>query len=329
MVMSAQRVQAVAAAEAGRAAKDLGLDPLAPVDAFQALRHSGVIVMRHPLGKLSAAYLPAQRTGGPPGVLVNADHPLARQHFSAAHELGHHRRGDDLVLDVSTGWERPAQQGTSTPERLADAFASWFLMPEALVRDQLRGVASISERLGGPDVYQLSLRLRTSYAATVNRLVTLKIVTRDDGERLLKITPQSLKTDLAALDAVKDSRRDVRVVTMPGGDHETLAVQGDALIIEVVETPTSGFRWSTNASPMMLDAIRDDYRPPSDTVIGGAGIRRFVFAAARAGSGVLRFGLSRPWQPMSPADERQLRLTVQAEPAAGLVDPTQLLDPAA
>src|SRR5205823_4956456 len=105
MPLTWSRVHLIAAMEASRAHRELQVDPSRRVDPFEALETAGVLVMRQPLDRLAGLYLPRAQVGGSkPGVLINAVHPLSKQRFTAAHELAHHRRDRQAVLDADTEW---------------------------------------------------------------------------------------------------------------------------------------------------------------------------------------------------------------------------------
>src|SRR6185437_9561758 len=67
-----------------------------------------------------------------PRIFLSAYRPLARRHFSCAHELGHHLFGHGLTLEES---QRSYDEDDSNPDEfLVNAFAAHFLMPVIGVR---------------------------------------------------------------------------------------------------------------------------------------------------------------------------------------------------
>lgn len=149
--------------------EDLGLDTLGRVDVFDAIVREGLKLHFRPLD-CAALYLPAS-VAGRPGVLVNGLHPLALQRYSAAHELGHHLFGHGEQIDRET---EPRGTGAPLPahEMLAEAFASWFMMPPEAVEAALR-LLGLDQATTPEQAYALSLRLGASFRATCNRIPEL------------------------------------------------------------------------------------------------------------------------------------------------------------
>jgi len=323
-------IHRIARAESLRAHQELDIDTSQAVDPFVALQRSGVLVMRQPLDRLAGVYLPASSTvGGQPGVLVNVAHPLSRQRYTAAHELWHHRRDRDIILDAETEWLVRGENNDSDRERLAETFASWFLMPRQLVQSMLASLGATPSAVDEQRVYALSLGLGTSYTATVRHLYGLKLVTRKHRDRLLKVTPQSIKKSLGEADLAGDSWRDIRLI----GPHTRLqslgAIEGDVVVLELPETPSSGYLWQPTAVPDFVNLERDEYRPSSVDALGGDGLHRFVFSVTRSGEHNLRFELGRPWQPEKVVEVWNVNVVAERKPLSGVVDPLVLVGPAA
>lgn len=315
-----------AAAESMRAHRELGIDTSGPIDPFLALHRSNVLVMRQPLDRLAGAYLPASSTtGGQPGVLINVVHPPSRQRYTAAHELWHHRRDRELILDADTEWLARGKEGQSDSERLAEAFASWFLMPKRLVESMIAKLGTTAQSLDERSVYGLSLELGTSYTATVRQLYGLKLITASLQDRLLKITPQSIKRELGATDIAADPWRDIRLVVPQGRERTVAAVEGDVVILELPEIPSSGYLWQPADLPNMVSLVRDEYQPLLPDVLGGNGVHRFVFSVLESGQNRIRLELGRPWQVGKTVDVQDVEVVVEAKPALGVVDPLVLV----
>ena len=74
----------------------------------------------------------------------NASHPRVRQRFSIAHELGHfllHRNDLQLFIDKRYAIafrDKRSSSGEYRREREANAFAAALLMPESLMRREIR-----------------------------------------------------------------------------------------------------------------------------------------------------------------------------------------------
>lgn len=319
-------IHRIALAESIRAHRELDIDTSQPINPFLALQRSGVLVMRQPLDRLAGAYLPASSTvGGQPGVLINVAHPPSRQRFTAAHELWHHRRDRDIVLDADTEWLARGEDSESDRERLAEAFASWFLMPKQLVESMLTALGVAPPALDEQGVYTLSLELGTSYTATVRQLYGLKLITAKLRDRLLKTTPQSIKRSLGEADLAGDPWRDVRLIGPQVRVHSVGAVEGDVVVLEFPEIPSSGYLWQPTAVPDIVNLERDEYRAFSDDALGGNGLHRFVFSVMQSGEQRIRLELGRPWQPGKTVEVRDVNVVAERKPAPGIVDPLVLV----
>jgi Zn-dependent peptidase ImmA (M78 family)/predicted secreted protein len=325
-----QDIHRIAAAEAMRAHRELGVDTTRPIDPFAALERSGVLVMRQRLDHLAGAYLPANPAdGSPPGVLINVAHPLSRQRYTAAHELWHHRRDRDLVFDAETEWLARGEDGGEERERLAEAFASWFLMPRRLVEATLELLGLSPQALDERGAYALSLELGTSYAATVNHLAGLRLISLAARNRLRRATPQAIKQALGAIDVAADVWKDVRLVGPGERARAVEALEGDALVLEVPEIPSSGYLWRAVQVPDSLNLVRDEYHPAAPDALGGEGIHRFVFHVLSAGRRPVRLELGRPWQQGRTVGFRDVEVVAEPLPAPGIVHPSLLVGAAA
>jgi Zn-dependent peptidase ImmA (M78 family)/predicted secreted protein len=323
-------IHRIAAAESMRAHLELDIDTARPIDPFLALQRSGVLVMRERLDRLAGAYLPAEATEeGQPGVLINVGHPPSRQRYTAAHELWHHRRDRGIALDADTEWLARGGAGESDSERKAEAFASWFLMPRRLIETTLAMFRKTGQALDERTVYALSLELGTSYEATVHRLHGLRLITPRLRDKLLNTKPQSIKQSLGDMDVAADPWRDIRLIGPWLRERVVDAVEGDVVVLELPEIPSSGFLWQTTGVPDILNLVRDEYHPTSEDELGGSGIHRFVFSVLGSGAYPVRFELSRPWQSQMTAEVRNIDVVAQSKPVRGVVHPDVLVGAAA
>lgn len=327
MTLSWDHVHRIAAREAARVFLQLGIDRSRRIDPFAALEAQGVLVMRRPLDRLAGLYLPGQtRGGGRPGVLVNVNHPPSKQRFTAAHELAHHRRDRQAVLDEETEWIARGDAPAPDRERVAEAFAAWFLMPKRLVEVTLDKLGLRAGQLSPEGAYALALELGTSYTATVHHLADMRLLSEGNRDVLLGTPPQAIKRSLGASDVIADTRRDVWLVRPPQPDLRLSVQEGDAVVIEVPETPSSGYLWLPARVEDGLSLVRDEYRgPDASTVLGGRGAHRFVFRVESAGLRQVRLEMQRPWLSGAvPAEERRLEIAAEPRPASGVVHPRVL-----
>lgn len=140
-------------------------------------------------------------------ILVNANHSLARQRFSYAHEYGHALLDGDCSALVST-----EENAASLREKRANSFAAAFLMPEEGFAQTLRllnkgipgrscfsifdantgGVIEVEERLiakhqklSAEDIAFLAYRFGVSYEAASYRLQSLRYISSEELRILL------------------------------------------------------------------------------------------------------------------------------------------------
>jgi predicted secreted protein len=324
--LSWQSIHLAAYREATRLHQELGIDVSRVVDPFAALTALGVVVIRRPLEAAAGMYLPADATvGSPAGALINARHPLAKQRFTAAHELGHHRRDAGAVFDSDTELLPKRDDEDAEVEKLAETFAAWFLMPKALVESALATISAPVERLTPDLAYRFALAVQVSYEAAVHHLGDLGLITGSHRRELLKITPRSVKERLGARSFVDTLRRDVWQVNIDRDHGPVAPTAGDVLAIEVREAPSTGYLWTLNP-PDGLASLGDEWRSESDG-IGGEGIHRFWFRVEQPGDGALALEERRPWET-GAIDHRILRILAQARPDPGIVDPGVLLEQA-
>lgn len=101
-----------------------------PINPFQMLKEMGVLFTFRPFEKYEGIYIPAVGEDDIPVVGINIKRPIARQRFSAAHELCHH------LKDANSGFMCSAN-GQSEVERYAENFAAELLMPSSVLRSQV------------------------------------------------------------------------------------------------------------------------------------------------------------------------------------------------
>ena len=109
-----------------------------------------------------------------PFILINAERTRPRALFTLAHELGHllHRDGPRVNVDMDL-------MGRTDEERLANAFAAAFLMPEP----DIRRILDDHGRAAGSLALMLA-KFGVSYEALVYRLHNLQIINARGRDRL-------------------------------------------------------------------------------------------------------------------------------------------------
>jgi Zn-dependent peptidase ImmA (M78 family) len=225
----ANRVASIAAAQAH---DELGVDLLAaPIDVAAAIAAAGVELMYRPLPGLFGAYLADAPLKG---ILINNRMPRAVRRHTAAHELGHHRLGHGTVYDPGAtegAAVMAVAPGAPDVERTAEAFATWFLMPLRTVRAALEA-CGFTPPFTAAQVYQLSLRLGTTYAATARHLVSLRLADRQQSRQWAAVTPGRLKRQLAGEEIGSTLGVDVwDLAAESSTDGAVVASSGDLLVL--------------------------------------------------------------------------------------------------
>ncbi|MFI5882039.1 ImmA/IrrE family metallo-endopeptidase [Streptomyces sp. NPDC051554] len=223
----AHRIAGIAANQAHR---DLGVDRSEYVPVHAALRSAGLIGMAQPMPRLFGVYFD-ERTDGP-AVLLNAALDVITQRHTAAHELGHHRLHHrstyDQDLDPAARW---GDGSWPQEEKVAEAFAAWFLMPRPAVLAAAGRIAGGRPR--SPEhAYLVARALGTSYAGTVRHLVRLSLLHGNQADQWLKITPAALKSSLVGGTAVPTGAHVHTVTTSTHGQQARVDV-GDLLVLQL------------------------------------------------------------------------------------------------
>ncbi len=291
------------------------------IDVFAILERLDLRVMVRPLRGVAGLYVPALGDRGG-GVLVSSLHPLARQRFTAAHELGHHWLEHAPSIDLRTQILQRAELSRLTPdEMVAEAFASWFLMPAEAIDATLADLG-VSQPRGPEDVYAVSLRLGTSYQATAYQMANMRLADYSTADRWAKQPPRAVKAALSAGSPLTSARRDVWALSDrdAGGAFQVRA--GDRLVISLPEVPSSGYLWQIDDLPAETHVIADtmvdeleeqgelvaDHPPP-----GSGHPRTLILDLDPDADGALALHLRHApvWAPDETADEYTVHLEVE------------------
>ena len=108
-------------------------------------------------------------------ILVSADQPRPRAMFTLAHELGHVLHGDGATLNIDTDL-----QARSDRERLANAFAAAFLMPENVIRRTVAAEGRLAQSLA-----HMLIEFGVSYESLVYRLHNLQLINSTGRDHLM------------------------------------------------------------------------------------------------------------------------------------------------
>jgi predicted secreted protein len=273
--------------------------------------------MFQPLGRLFGAY---ERVGPTAGILINSNHPVSLQRFTAAHEYGHYVLGHESQLDEE---EQIEHSGRTDGEIAAQAFAADFLMPLQLVNLTLRdlGFSIKPAQLSALDVYRLALEFGASYAATINQLVALKKLDHRHALSLRKRQPITIKEELGGF-RPRHSWADIWLLDDSQVGRKIAPRLDDEVHVILPETPSTGYLWVWNESKELngqvgVELIRQLFEAPNvdqSEIVGDAGRRHFVFSVTRLGFHTLKLVMTRPWR--SDEVETVFEAHLDAQPRA-------------
>ncbi|KJZ29896.1 hypothetical protein TW83_17585 [Paracoccus sp. S4493] len=291
--------------------RDLGLDRGEArghrVDVFGAIYRENVPLRFCPLEPLMGAYM---RPDGNPGIILTTRRPLGQQRFTAAHELGHHIMNHDPHADDDSILRRAPDQMRDymclpPAEQEADAFASYFLVPDWLITEIMRRQGWTAQQLQDPGtVYQMALRMGASYRATLFALVRNRVIATGVRTQLAKAQPATLKRALVPDDSLS-STRDVDVWHLTERDEGTVIEAGrdDLFVVRLREDSGAGYLWSFDELEAAGFAILKDGREKITEGTVGAPTMRHVLA--RAGDVAPSHGTYTVWErrPWAPEDD--------------------------
>jgi len=265
------------------------------VDVFAAILSQGSeLLFRHLDGYLGL-YLPKPR----PGILVTTERSLAIQRYTGAHELGHfilgHRGSidDDEILHRS-----PFSQQYDPTEVAADTFAAAFLIPRFLVEHHAARQGWTATHLTDSfNVYQLSLRLGVSYAATCRTILQHQIITPQVANALLAVQPKALKQQLLGKKTLSNWRPNVWVLTERDQGAAIYGEPDDLFIVRLKEHTGSGYLWDVKQVEAAGFVLMADERQlfTADGEVGGAVDRILTARSDSASIGNVDLREKRPW----------------------------------
>jgi predicted secreted protein/Zn-dependent peptidase ImmA (M78 family) len=318
--MAALRPYQAAVLEGVRAAQRehqrLGTQLTSRVEIFDVIEDERIWLLFRRLGNLYGAY---KRYGDAGGIMINAQHPLSLQRYTAAHEYGHHVLGHSGSADEE---ERIEHWPRDLREVAAQAFAGEFLMPLQLVNYTLRtmGLSGKYLPLTALQVYQMSLELGVSYRAAVTQLVGQHKLTVAAGRRLRAENPLALKTRLVGVRPA-DPWADVWLLDESQEGRQFSPRLRDEIHVMLAETPSTGYVWQlVEAARSVLALVDDQFETDDDEVIGAPGTRHVAFRVAYAGASRIRLEQRRPWQQNGEASATYEATVSAIPPLTGKAD---------
>lgn len=157
-----------------------------PVNPYTIADNLGVQYKEADLGSISGMLV---IKNGKTTIGINKDDNSVRQRFSMAHELGHyvlghHNEKDDVLMDeefvVLLRGDR-ASKGEDPKEIQANAFAASLLMPEILLRQEIKDILNkgysldLSPQQEDNAISQLAKRFEVSQIAMTYRIGNLQL----------------------------------------------------------------------------------------------------------------------------------------------------------
>jgi Zn-dependent peptidase ImmA (M78 family)/fido (protein-threonine AMPylation protein) len=135
-----------------------------PINPFALLKAEGVLFTLSNFHKLEGVYVPAASASDIPIIGINANRPITRQRFTAAHELCHHFH--DAGKQISC----PMFGKKTAIENFADGFAAAVLMPIAELRAQVNKRKNTRGNVSFDDVLEIADYFGVSFESCLFRI---------------------------------------------------------------------------------------------------------------------------------------------------------------
>jgi Zn-dependent peptidase ImmA (M78 family) len=270
------------------------------IDVFEMLVRRDIPLIFRPLETLLGAYIDRPDKG----IIVTSKRSLPIQRFTAAHELGHEALGHEASLDPEDILTRAlfvTENNYDRQEIQANAFASQLLAPSWLIAQHMKRQGWHRDDMVNPaTVYQLSLRMGSSYSATCYALADSGAISSETRRRLLSVQRKAIKGSLVQPYVPENWYGDVWVVTDRDNGLVLEGSRSDLVVLRLTEHASSGYLWQFGELADAGLAIKNDDRSgPDDQYIGGL-ILRTVIAEPRDDRGAhghVHLREVRPWQP--------------------------------
>jgi len=167
----------------------LGLQSTDYFDVYRSVISLGITCVKRPLeSSISGATF---KTNKVKLILVNSSKTLGHQNFTIAHELYHCLHDENLV---SRACKTEKFARASSSEQVADLFATYLLMPEDAIFNQLRLRKKLDVKLTLADIINLEQFFSVSRKAMCWKLEDLKLITREQSEKYCVNVKQSARS---------------------------------------------------------------------------------------------------------------------------------------
>jgi Zn-dependent peptidase ImmA (M78 family) len=207
------------------------IDPIALAD------FAGVAVIARPMDKLLGAFLREEQ----PGILLNTLRPTGMFHMTCAHELGHFHLGHLTTADEVIDYRSDA----SSFELEADQFAYALMTPMWLLARVFKAQGWGHAAIRDPQVlYQLSLRLGLSYAATIWSLTRIKRLDTNIARTLSTVSPAQIKRSLLPQGATLETNQDVWLLGPADKDAILEPRANDRFVVQLPSHAAAGYLWT-------------------------------------------------------------------------------------
>ncbi len=222
--------------------RKLGENELSPIDIFALVQMiDSLTLIFYPLGEsISGACFRGEASAI---IVVNSAKSVGRQRYTLAHELYHYYFDDGVKSTVCS-----SKIGTGNEnEKKADQFASYLLMPQAALYEEIQSIKAGEERKITPEeIIRLEQYFGISHQAMLVRL-------KDDGE----ITPADVEVIQAGIIS-RTAKMGMNVsLYKPSPQGENVKVLGH-YVSQAEKLFKSDIISEGKYEELLLDAFRDD-----------------------------------------------------------------------
>lgn len=152
-----------------------------PINPFSFLREEGILFTLSDLRDLEGVYICAASEDDIPVVSINANRPITRQRFTAAHELCHHLRDADKQNACPINGEK------TEIEKFAEKFAAALLMPLSELELQVNQRKDARGYISLDDVLEIADFFGVSFESCLFRIAyRIRAIDGDTGSKALK-----------------------------------------------------------------------------------------------------------------------------------------------